>query len=560
MGRMSDSRSFITVPLGPSPADLPSPGAITPRVAEPVPPPSQPNSLLAAAVRLTTQTVGKRSNRGRSSSDGNWQEDAWEMYDLVGEVRFITNLLANQMSKARFYVGTIADNPTDPPVPVTDQTLQDALEAIGDGPSGFTQLVKRLGINLQIPGDAYLCGIPKWLLPNTKLERPEDSATIVLDDLEWHALSVTEVTLEGEDIKISLGDAKEETVEANVDDLFAIRVWNPHPRRFWEADSATRSSLPVLRELVGLTMHISAQIDSRLAGAGVLLAPASAAAAVKRMMGLPEDGPDDPFTDSLIKSMMTPIQDRSNASAYVPLVWTVPDASEPHFRFMSFSKDLDIQAKDMRDESIRRYALGADAPAELLLGMGGMNHWGAWLVQEDTVRAHLEPPVALIADAITVQYIRPIMRDLGGYTDAQIDDTLVWYEVDHLIVKANAREDADKAHAAGVISDEAYRDALGFGEEDAPPATAEVDQAVQTALDMVKQAPSLAQDPGLPALVEQLRAILNGTPVPAAPAVEEPPAEEERPGAVPEPTDEVPDDIAASGLDLDRIYDAAGAR
>lgn len=558
---MSD-RAFITVPLGPSPSDLPSPGAITPRIPDPVEPPPARNSLLAAAVRLTSSNVGKRATRGRASSDGNWQEDAWEMYDLVGEVRFITNLLANQMSKARFYVGTIADNPTDPPVPTEDETLKQALEAIGDGPSGFTQLIKRLGINLQIPGDAYLCGIPKWLLPRSTAQRPEEGAAIVLDDLEWHALSVTEVSLDNDDIKISLGEATEEKVEANVDDLFAIRVWNPHPRRFWEADSATRSSLPVLRELVGLTMHISAQIDSRLAGAGVLLAPASAAAAVKRMMQLPEDGPEDPFTDSLIQSMMTPIQDRSNASAYVPLVWTVPDASEPHFRFMSFAKELDSQAKEMRDESIRRYALGADAPAELLLGMGGMNHWGAWLVQEDTVRAHLEPPVALIADAITVQYIRPIMRDLGSYSDEQIDNTLVWYEVDHLIVKANQREDADKAHAAGVISDEAYRDALGFGEEDAPPAAAEVDQAVQTALDMVKQAPSLAQDPGLPALVEQLRAILNGTPTPAAqaaPAVEEPPAEERPGGALPEPSD-VPDDIAASASMLESVAEFVGIK
>jgi hypothetical protein len=560
MATMSDNRSFVTVPLGPSPSDLPDPGAITPRQPDEVPAPdSTPrrNALTAAAIRLTASTSGKRATKGSARGDGNWQEDAWEMYDLVGEVRFITNLLANQMSKARFYVGKVAEDPTDPPVPVEDQTLIDALGAIGDGPSGFTQLIKRLGINLQIPGDSYLCGIPKWLAPHSKVERPEAGTPVNLDELDWHALSVTEVTVEGDEVKIALGGEKEETVEANLDDLFAIRIWNPHPRRFWEADSATRSSLPVLRELVGLTMHISAQIDSRLAGAGVLLAPASAAAAVKRMMGLPEDGEDDPFTDSLITSMMTPIQDRSNASAYVPLVWTVPDESEPHFRFMSFAKELDAQAKDMRDESIRRYALGADAPAELLLGMGGMNHWGAWLVQEDTVRAHLEPPVALIADGVTVQYLRPIMRALGTYTDAEIDDTLVWYEVEHLIVKANAREDADKAHSAGVISDEAYRKALGFGEEDAPPAAATVDVAVTTALDMVKQAPSLAQDPGLPALVEQIRAVLSGAPAPAPeaepvaaePEVEPAPAEDDRGAAgPPEASDDVPDDIAASGV------------
>lgn len=541
---MSD-RSYVTVPLGPQPSDMPDVGAITPRQTEPVgAEPPRANSLLAAAVRLTASSNDRRARR--SSNKENWQEDAWEMYDLVGEVRFITNLLANQMSKARFYVGTLTDDPTEPPVPTTDERLQNALEAIGDGPSGFTQLIKRLGVNLQIPGDGYMVGIPKWLLPESKQERPVEGSSIVLDDLMWHTLSVTEVSIDGDEVKLSLGDAKEDVIEASLDDVICIRVWNPHPRRFWEADSATRSSLPVLRELVGLTMHISAQIDSRLAGAGVLLAPQSAAAAVKRMMGLPEDGPDDPFTDSLIKAMMTPIQDRSNASAYVPLVWTVPDESEPHFRFMSFAKELDAEAKGMRDESIRRYALGADAPAELLLGVGGMNHWGAWLVQEDTVRAHLEPPIALIADALTTQYLRPIMLGLD-IDQSIVDDTLIWYEVDHLIVKVNAREDADKAHAAGVISDEAYRKALGFSEEDAPPAAASVDVAVTTALDMVSKAPSLAQDPGLPVLVEQIRAVLGGEPAPVAET--EPTAE--RPGAVPEPSDEVPDDIAASAFSPD---------
>ncbi|QGJ92684.1 portal protein [Microbacterium phage Megan] len=562
------AREYITVPVGPSPTDLPDLGAITPAVELEVAPPavrSRPNSLTAAAVRLTQATIGKRSTRGRSGND-NWQEDAWEMYDLVGELRFITNLLANQMSKARFYVGTIADNPTDTPVPTDDEVLKGALEAIGDGPSGFIQLVKRLGVNLQIPGDGWLVGIPRWMEPGSLVAQPPEGTPVNLDDLVWHSLSVTEVEQDGDDLTLSLGELKEEKVTAKVDDIYAIRVWDPHPRRFWESDSATRSNLPVLRELVGLTMHISAQIDSRLAGAGVLLAPASAAAAVKRMMNLPEDGEDDPFTDSLIKAMMTPIQDRSNASAYVPLVWTVPDESEPHFRFMSFAKELDAQAKDMRDEAIRRFALGADAPADLLLGVGGMNHWGAWLVQEDTVRAHLEPPIALVADALTVQYIRPIMRELTAtgarnYTDEQIDNTLIWYEVEHLIVKANAREDADKAHAAGVISDDAYRKALGFGDEDAPPAAASVDVAVQTALDMVKQAPSLAQDPGIPALVEQLRAVISGQdtrdpavaePVDSAAEAEEDAEVDREAGGPPTPEDTVPDALPASAGLFDR--------
>jgi len=510
---MSAPRIYVPIEGGPSPSDLPDSGAIIPRqpdrVAAPRPKPMQ--SLVAAATRLTSETLGR--GRGRRASAEGWQEDAWEMYDLVGELRFITNLLANQQSKARFYVGTIAENPDDPPVPVEDEVLIDALESIGDGPSGLSQLVQRLAVNLQIPGDSWLVGIPKDMLPdadpNVIVTRSADGS-VRLDDLVWYTMSVTEVSFPSpEEVAIVMGEnAQQDTIKASPDDLWLIRVWKPHPRRFWQADSATRSALPVLRELVGLTMHISAQIDSRLAGAGVLLAPDSAARAAKRALGLPEDGPDDPFTDALIKAMMTPISDRSNASAYVPLVWTIPDESEPHFRFMDFSKPLDAQAKDMRDEAIRRYALSADAPPDLLLGMGGMNHWGMWLVQEDTVRAHVEPPLALVCDALTTQYIRVLMKELGTYTDEVIDNTVVWYEVDHLIVRPNRGQDARDAHASGAISDQAFRDALGFSEDDAPPMG--LDPAVSMALDMIREKPDLMVDPGLPEVVRQLREVLGG--------------------------------------------------
>lgn len=556
---MSAPRIYVPVDGGPSPTDLPDVGAITPRQPDPPVRPTQPSprpmsSLVAAAARLTSVTVGR--GRGRRASAEGWQEDAWEMYDLVGELRFVTNLLANQASKARFYVGTLAENPDDPPVPTENPVLAQALEAIGDGPSGLTQLIKRLGVNLQIPGDGWLCGIPRDLLPdaddNVVVVRAADGS-VRLDDLVWYTLSVTEVAFPSKDeVEVTMGDdAKADKITASADDLWLIRVWNPHPRRFWQADSATRSALPVLRELVGLTMHISAQIDSRLAGAGVIIAPDSAARAAKRAMNLPEDGPDDPFTDALIKAMMTPISDRANASAYVPLVWTVPDEAEPHFRFMDFAKPLDAQAKDMRDEAIRRYALSADAPPELLLGVGSMNHWGAWLVQEDTVRAHIEPPLALMCDAFTTQYLRVLMREMGGFSEEQIDNHVVWYDVEHLIVRPNRGQDARDAHASGAISDDAFRDALGFTEDDAPPAGP--DEAVTMALDLVRQSPSLLASPGLPQVVAQIRAVLDGDiPEVADPSslviaeepVEEPPAEDTG-GALPIPSDPA---VTASGI------------
>ncbi|AWN07718.1 portal protein [Microbacterium phage Hendrix] len=487
-------------------------------------------SLVASAQRLTKKKLTGGSFKKTTAAG--WQEDAWEMHDLVGEQHFLATTLANQASKARFYVGNLGEGGdiTDAPDPSEDVQLQAILEVVGGGPVGFAQMVQRMLVNLWVAGDGWIVGIPKQLLPDYEPEDeeeaesledwdpeaildPREDAELSMGDLEWRMLSVSEVSLKKEGlVTLHLGASASERLEVSPNLLYMIRVWRPHPRRWWEADSPTRSSLPVLRELVGLTMHISAQVDSRLAGAGLLLVPASAARALKIAAGLPEDSPEDPFTDALMEAMLTPIGDRANASALVPLVVTVPDGTAQDFQYLTFAKPLDTEARSLRDEAIRRLALGQDAPPELLLGTGGMNHWGAWLVRDDVVTTHIEPPLALIADALTTQYLRPMMAELG-YDKEIIKKTVVWYDTSKMIVQPNRAADALTLYDRDALSDEALREATGFDETDAPE-TSKMDLASQKAFIMVQENPGLMANPGLPALVEQLRALISGHSIP----------------------------------------------
>lgn len=466
-------------------------------------------SLIASARRLTSQTL----RRSVGSSAKSWQEDAWEMYDLVGEQRFLASTLAGRLSQARLFVGTVnEEDPTGMPVPVMDNPdVTDILAAVGNSSAARAQILWRMGVNLFVAGDGWLVGIPRHLLPDavTPQTTPHPDPDLDIADLDWRMLSVSEVTsAPGGLVTLKLGEGDDERVTTEPETLWLIRVWRPHPRRWWEADSPTRSSLPVLRELVGLTMHISAQVDSRLAGAGLLIVPQSAARAIRLASGATEDSSDDPFTEALLEAMLKPIQDRSSASALVPLVIVVPDEAAALFQFMTFAKPLDSEARSLRDEAIRRLALGQDAPPELLLGTAGMNHWGAWLVQEDVVTTHLEPPLALICDALTTQYLWPVLVD-QGMTEEQAHTYVIWYDVSDLIVRPNRSTDAIAVYDRGGISTDALRDATGFDDSDAPPATEELPAGVRMALDMVIKAPSLAQDPGLPALVAQVQAVMG---------------------------------------------------
>lgn len=489
-------------------------------------------SLVAAASRQTSkQTVARTGNA--SKDGGGWMADAWDMYDLVGEQRFLANTLANRLAQARLFPGKLPVDSTEEVIPVEDGIAHEVFQSVR---LALKQMMPRLGVNLFIAGGGYICGIPRYLMPDYdypnmdgNTPRPDQMITpngkpdprngekpgkIDLTDLEWRMFSDAEVMRKDDQVELMLGEDINDKITVNVDDIFLIRVWKPHPRRHWQSDSPTRSSLPVLRELVGLTMHVSAQTDSRLAGAGLLILPES----VRRSLSAQYDNDSDPldeFTRDLIDAMVTPISDRSNASAVVPLIMTVPDESVQHVKYINFSGPLDSEARGLRDEAIRRLALGQDCPPELLLGLTGMNHWGAWLVREDVVNTHLEPPLAMICDALTTQFYWPVLEQ-QGLTEEQARQFCIWYDVAHLIIRPNRIKDAFALHAVGAISDETLRDAAGFDDDDAPNfgVIAGGDPVFTLALSLVRQNPALLAAPGLKTIVDQLQAMMDGEEIP----------------------------------------------
>jgi hypothetical protein len=517
-------------------------------------------TLIASATRLTAAKIKDHSRtRGYNRTGDAWEDDAWEMYDLVGEQRFLATTLANRMGQARLYVGKLNPNDaTGEPIPLDeddDERIPGILEAFGDTPAGRQQIIVRLGINLYMVGDGWIVGFPAGLIAQARDDEDwEDYDTSVedvsLDGLDWRTLSTREVkTREDGTVTFTLPEGG---VEASADDVYMIRVWRPHPANAAESDSPVRSSLPVLRELVGYTMHAGAQIDSRLAGAGILFIPTSAARAMKADLGLDPDDPEaDPFTDSLLETMSVAIKDRSSPAALSPMAVTVPDDTIDKFRYLTFATPLDAAIGDLRDDAIRRIALGEDAPPEILLGTGGMNHWGAFLVRADVINTHVEPPLALVCDALTSQYLHPVLRGGEfGMDSEQAEQYVIWYDVSELILHPNEAQDAQALYAAGVISAKALREANGFDEDDAPieeqaDAEAATDQELRQAagaraLDLAVADPQLVINPGLPALAEQVYLVMSGKYADAEPAPTQPvpttaptPPPEEEP--VPEP-------------------------
>lgn len=550
------------------------------------------DTITAASQRLTTRNFNRFAKHNKD--DDPQAAEARQMFRTVGELRFLATTLANRVGQARFYVGRLSDDPLAEPEPlpervdpdeerdeeedVEEPTSEDlaALDAWGSfaqSPVHVAQLVGRCAVNLFTTGDGWFVGVPpdieKQLNPPpvapvelitgpAPKPKPETAPEqLDLTTLTWRYLSTVEVKFNtaGSEVTITIADTEKGSWTGSPDHLLMFRCWRPDPFEWWLADSPTRANLGVLRELVSASQAIDSQLDSRLAGAGILLVPQEAKDAVLAAAGpAPSDAAEDydPFVDAIMEAMLTPISDRQSASAVVPLILTVPGETIEKFKHLQFASPLDELYPEVQEKALRRLALGSDAPPELLLGVGGMNHWGAWLVGEDTVTTHVEPPCAIVCDSWTTQYLWPVLIDNGMDPDVA-HRYVIWYSVEHLIVRPNRYADAKDAHAVNALSDDALRRYGGFDKDDAPEGV-EADPVLRMMMVMVQAAPSLAQNPGIPALVEQLRAALAGkAPAPANAAQAEVAGS---PDGVPETgaenqgppdTSEAPAEIAASG-------------
>jgi hypothetical protein len=410
-------------------------------------------TLTAAASRYVD-----RKTRGKAPTfDQGWQAVAWRMYKSVPEVRFAANYTGNAMSGATLYAGRRADDGTIEPAPLNHRAAE-IVSQIAGGPDGQSKLLGAFGRHLSVPGEGWIV-----VRPNSEVLSPDAPE----DGHDWRVLSTREVRqqsgklqaeIDGEDIEIPAGDAD----GMDPDSPVAIRVWEPDPERAIEADSPVRSALDLLEELQLLNAAVKAIARSRLIGRGVLLIPKGTRFPTSN--NATSDAEDD-VIEIFMQVAETAIRDPESAAATVPIVLEVPADSIPDFKHLTFESNFDELALKLREEAVRRFAIGLDIPAEILLGLGDSNHWSAWALTSEAIRMGIEPKLATVSYALTQQWLRPLLQA------ERVKDWhrwLVWYDTAPLRVRTNRAETALKAHEAGVISDAALRRETGFEESDAP--------------------------------------------------------------------------------------------
>ncbi|MET9818321.1 hypothetical protein [Streptomyces sp. NPDC006355] len=411
--------------------------------------------ITAAASRYTSRKLKGNTKQ----PDQGWQARAWTFYDSTPEVRFAAQWVSGAMSAATLYAGRLGDDGKTVEQVPDDHPAAEIVSQIAGGPEGQAQLLGAFGPHLVVPGEGWIVVRPR-----------EDGGP------DWHVLSVQEIRqqgqkliaeIEGEDVEIPPADPDGTT--GNDTDPVGIRVWQPHPRRFLEADSPVRASLGLLEELHLLNAAVAAIARSRLTGRGVLLVPQGT-----RFPSTPVQGnAEDDLIEVFMEVAETAYREPESAAATVPIILEVPAESIGAIKRLTFESDFDELALRLRDEAIRRFATGLDVPAEILLGMNALNHWGVWAMKEEAITLGVEPRLNTVSHALTTQWLRPLLADTDPEEAARC---LVVADTSGLRVRANRSATALEVFNAGAISAAALRRETGFDESDAPTAEEEADR------------------------------------------------------------------------------------
>lgn len=409
-------------------------------------------ALTAASVGWDEPTKTYR-NPVSGSARMAWQQEAWDMLDKVGELRYYVSWRANSCSKVRL-VASELDAEGKPTGRCDNQAVVDIVNSIGGNQLGAAQFIKRAVEQLTVPGETYL-GI---IVDHQGRER-------------WLAFSRDEVRKTGGDTVLEMPNG-EDHLKTPLDWLW--KCWQPHPRRAKEPDSPVRANLDALREIVTTTRTIADAGKSRLLGNGIVFVPtemslpSSTAPVAADQPGATIELQGTPavreLEELLYEVARVSYDDEDSFARMIPIFASVPGEQVKNVHHLKFDTELTDTAIKTRNDAIARLALGLDVSPERLLGLGSStNHWSAWQIGDNDVQMHIAPVMELICESLTEKVLYRMLAD-AGISETEMGNYIVWYDASELTADPDKSDDATNAFDRAVITAQAYREFLNLGD------------------------------------------------------------------------------------------------
>jgi hypothetical protein len=413
-----------------------------------------PNSLVASAARIRGGTGFSRPKKTESSA---WHMEAWTHYRNIGEFRYSCDWVGAMLSKAEIFATV---ETTEGVEKIEEGNILEYISAFFGNADGRAEMFRLVGIHMSVTGECYIVGYPdpdpmgdggdKWeVAASTKCVRPTTD-----NPSDWWR--VNDVTLTG----------------VPQDEVTAIRVWRPDPLDPQLSISPALAAMTTLRQLHKLSLYISAQLDSRLASAGILLMPdtmvlpPAPTADGKEPLAKSANNAEELMT-ILMESMTAQLMNPGTAESQVPIVVTASVEAIAAVQHLTFWSELDEHAMELRKEAIGRLALSMDVPPEVLQGASDSNHWSAWQADESAIKAHAEPLLKIITTAIGKEYLRPLLSVDSAYDGDRLSAYSVAADTSEMRLRPNRSKEALELYNLGELSGAALLRETGFEISDA---------------------------------------------------------------------------------------------
>jgi len=357
-----------------------------------------------------------------------WQREAWRFYHCIPELHFAANYVGAACSRVRLFIEGV-DKYNRPTGEVDDD---DQIAALGQTMFGTqhqqAEALNAIGVNLTVAGECYVVGrSPRQFDPD-----------------KWYVVSTSSLKRRNGQYAVNLGYGPEELLATS--DLL-VRLWSPDREYIVRPDSPTQACLNVLAELEELMLFEFSQIDSRLAGGGIVWLPAEMSNGPSDASTAPQSA-DDVFNQMALAAKAAR-SGRGTAAGVVSQFIEIPGEyiGKMQDKPMRFDSELSDKLKEYKDGALNRLATGMNMPAEILRGMGDVNHISVWSIEESFVKIHIEPMMVLIADGLTKAYLRPLLKAMGK-------DPLryqVSFDTAPLTVRASRLQDTLNLYEKGLV-------------------------------------------------------------------------------------------------------------
>lgn len=436
--------------------------------------PSPKGHLLASGnqATLTAASMSYGSGNGNATEAYNqylnfgWQLQAWAYYHNIGPFNYGMNWRANAMSRVSLVIAEMMPG-DEQPTPVEDGDAKAAVAILDQIKWDESQIMKRLSLQVDVPGRGYLVGrefggMKEWCVYSPQQVRP---------------VAARDRT-RGVNYEYELWDDGAHWVPLNKALITVIR--DPDPCYSWLDTSNAQAALTILREIDLYDKDIISSLVSRIANNGLLLVPAEVSFPARQEF----NDAEDPFMQELIEIAKQAIKDPGSASAAIPMPIKVPSQFIDSFRHLLLSSGVDQTVLTAREKAFGILADTVNLPKEVMTGIGDVNHSAGLMadLSASAINMHIAPTAEIICRCMTVGFLYPQMiANREPITGPRGGKLVIWYDTSELTAQPNLSDKAIELYDRLELSGEAVRRETGFSEDDAPDKVELKDQILKKA-------------------------------------------------------------------------------